>query len=81
MDNNGETKAAVYFVSEDGKLLVFQWCYEGEKFVKIAEYTIQKGECPTAAHADDLIEVYQYENGDKLMVCPYCDKVYTYKAK
>ncbi len=82
MDDNGETKAAVYFVSEDGKLLVFQWCYEGEKFVKIAEYAIQKGECTDKTHsADDLIEVYQYENGDKLMVCPICDKVYTYKAE
>ncbi len=81
-----DSKTVVYYVSEEGTLLGFNWCAEGEKFVKVAEVEIIKTECPDK-HADTetnktvLIEVYQYENGDKLMLDTICNKVYTYKAK
>lgn len=81
-----DTTSAVYYVVDDGKLLEFDWCSTGEKFVKVAEYVIVKTECPDK-HVDTetnklvLVEVYAFENGDKLMLDTICNKVYTYKAK
>ena len=85
-DYTTEYKAVVYYVSEEGTLLGFQWCAEGEKFVQVGEFEIIETECPDK-HADTetneqvLIEVYTYENGDTLMLDTICGKVYTYKAK